>query len=72
MVETCFSAVAMFWLGQGTETPYGEDNERRQFCTGSCPERRFSPAKLLPAVTMVLAGRGEGRMPRPRHHRFGI
>src|SRR5207248_1858037 len=31
-------------------------------------QRRFSPAQLFPAVAVVVAGRGEGGVSRPRLH----
>ena len=41
----------------------GEHDERRQLCTGSCPEHRFSPAELFSPVPLVMAGRGRGGVP---------
>src|SRR5688572_7771317 len=35
---------------------------------GSCAQCRFPPAQLLPALAVVLAGRHQGGLSRPREH----
>ena len=40
--------------------------------SGAGPQRGLSSAELFPAVAVVVAGRDQGRLPRPREHRRRI
>src|SRR6187200_1929664 len=43
-----------------------------RWLAGTGAERGFPAAELLPAVALVLAGRDQGGVPRPRQHRRAL
>src|SRR6478752_9373762 len=43
-----------------------------RWLAGTGAERGFPAAELLPAVSLVVAGRDQGGVPRPRQHRRAV